>query len=84
MPDDNLEIQLRLYGVLRDKLPPDDHGQAVLKVPEGTTIADVLAKFDISGHFHVSINEDMVEDWQTPLKNGDEVDVFRPSAGGER
>ncbi|MFN2105102.1 MAG: aldehyde ferredoxin oxidoreductase C-terminal domain-containing protein [Candidatus Promineifilaceae bacterium] len=82
MPEDNLEIQVRLFGVLREKLSPDDHGQAVLKVPEGTTVADVLASFDISGHFHVSVNEDMVEDWQTPLKDGDEVDVFRPSAGG--
>lgn len=77
-----MEIHVRLYGVLREKLDPEEHGRAVLQVPEGTTINDILARYDLSGHFHVSVNEDVIEDWQMPLHDSDQVDVFRPSAGG--
>jgi hypothetical protein len=41
-----------------------------------------MADFDITGHLHVSINEEVIEDWQTLLHDGDEVDVFRSAAGG--
>ena len=77
-----MEVHVRLYGVLREKLPADDHGRAVLDVPGGTTVADILTRFDISGHFHVSVNEEIVEDWQTLLHDGDQVDVLPPTAGG--
>lgn len=77
-----MQLHVRLYGVLRDQLPAEDHGRLLLEVPQGATINDVLAELDISGHLHISVNEDMVEDWQTELQDGDHVDVFRPSAGG--
>ncbi len=77
-----MEIHVRLYGVLREKLEPEEHGRQVLVLPEGATVAEFLATFDLSGHLHVSVNDEMVEDWQTPLSDGDEVDVFRPTAGG--
>ena len=77
-----MEIHVRLYGVLREKLEPENHGQIILDLPEGTTIADVLTRFGITGHVHVSVNEDMEEDRQTVLHDGDQVDVLPPSAGG--
>ena len=77
-----MEINVRLYGVLREKMDPEEHGRAVLQVPEGTTINDILARYDLRGHFHVSVNEDVIEDWHSSLHVGDQVDVSasRPAA----
>jgi molybdopterin converting factor small subunit len=78
----NMEIHVRLYGVLREKLAPESHGQIVVDLPEGTTIADILTRFEVAGHVHVSVNEDMEADRQAPLHDGDQVDILPPSAGG--
>jgi aldehyde:ferredoxin oxidoreductase len=83
MAKDNLEIHVRLFGILRDKLPAEDHGRLILNVPQGTTIADILTRLDLSGHFHVSVNEEMVDDRQIVLNDGDKVDVLPPTAGGQ-
>jgi molybdopterin converting factor small subunit len=77
-----MEIHVRLYGVLREKLPANEHGRAVLELPDGATVSDVLSELDVTGHFHVSVNEEMVEDRQTELRDGDQVDVLPPTAGG--
>ena len=79
-----MEIHVRLFGVLRENLEPVKHGRIVLDLPEGTTIADILSRFDITGHVHVSVNEEMEADQQTALHDGDRVDILPPSAGGER
>jgi molybdopterin converting factor small subunit len=79
-----MEIHVRFYGVLREKMPAEDHGRAVLELPDGATVADVLATYGVTGHFHVSINEEMVDDRQTELQDGDQVDVLPPTAGGSR
>jgi sulfur carrier protein ThiS len=51
-------------------------------VPEGSTIADLLAELDVAGHMHISVNEDLVEDWETKLHDGDRLELFPPTAGG--
>ena len=82
MAKNNIEIHVRLYGVFREKLPSDKHGRTVLTVAEDATIADILQSLNLDGHFHVSVNDVMVEDRQIPLHDGDELDVLPPSAGG--
>lgn len=77
-----MEIHVRFYGVLREKMEAGEHGRAVLDLPAGTTVADILTRFNIDGHVHVSVNEEMAEDRQTTLNDGDLVDVLPPSAGG--
>ena len=77
-----MEIHVRLYGVLREKLPAEDHGRTMLELPEGATVDDVLTRLGVTGHFHVSVNEEMVDDRETVLRDGDQVDVLPPTAGG--
>ena len=38
----SLEIHLQLYSILREKLPSDVKGRAVLQLDEGATFADLL------------------------------------------
>ena len=71
-----MEIHVRLFGIFREKLPPENHGRTVLNLPENTTIADMISRLDLHGHFHVSVNEEMIEDRQRILHDGDQVDIL--------
>lgn len=80
-----MQITLKLMGVLRSKLPPDAvKGKANMEVNEGMTINQLLEQLDISsGHVHlVMLNDDMVEDADVSLSEGDVLTVFPPVAGG--
>lgn len=77
-----MEIHLRLYGALRDRLPAEKRGRDVLAVTEGTTLADVLTSLNLDGRIRVSVNGSLVEDWEITLNDGDEITVFRSAAGG--
>ena len=77
-----MKVHVHLNGILRDKLPPEDHGRVVLDVPEGTTITEVLANLNLSGHLHVFVNEKMEKAWETPLQDGDNVEVSHAGTAG--
>ncbi len=77
-----MRIHIRLHGALRDKLPPENKGQAVLEVPEGETATAVLDQLSLRGHLQVAINQTIIENLDTPLQDGDEIELFRPAAGG--
>jgi thiamine biosynthesis protein ThiS len=76
------EINLQLYSVLREKLPPEAEGCAVWQVEEGATLADLLAKLDISRRVVISVNGDHESDHSRELHNGDEIKLFSSISGG--
>lgn len=78
-----MRIQVKLYSRFRDRLPPEARGRAALELPEGSTVADLLAHLGIEGRIEwLSVNEVHEPDVGRTLHDGDEVSIFPPVAGG--
>lgn len=77
-----LEIYLQLYSVLREKLPPDSKGKAVLHLNDGAVLADLLEELDITSRVVISVNEAHEPDLSRRLQNGDKVRIFSSVSGG--
>ncbi len=77
-----MEIQLQLYSILRDKLPRDAKGSAVLQLDDGAKLADILDGLGIKQRVVISVNGTLVSDTSHPLSDGDEVKMFTSISGG--
>lgn len=79
-----MHVRVTLHGVLRKRVPAADNaGSATVDVPDGATVADVIAQLGIppkhagmlvSGNEHLELG--------SVLSNGQELNVFPPLAGG--
>jgi sulfur carrier protein ThiS len=83
-----MKIAFKLFASLTDHLPPErDGNRLVLDVPEGTTVADMIARYHVpekSAHL-VLINGVFVppaERMSRRLAEGDELAIWPPIAGG--
>ena len=78
----SMVVSVKLMAVLRGKLPPG--GKASVELEPGATVASLLDKLGIgAAHVHlVMVNGEMEPDRQRLLKDGDELTVFPPVAGG--
>jgi sulfur carrier protein ThiS len=77
-----LEIHLHLYSILREKLPIDAKGRAVLHFDEGATLADLLAELGAKRKVVISVNGVQETDKSRPLCDGDKVSIFSSVSGG--
>ena len=77
-----MQIKVVLYAILREKLPRENKGVAMLEIPQGSTINDMLVKLDIDALVKCSVNGEIARDNKRILNDGDEVQVFRPIGGG--
>jgi molybdopterin converting factor small subunit len=91
-----MQIQVQLFSILRDCLPPSaDRGQATITLPQGSTLADLLAHLGIDrrlGHeagqvmantgWQVLVSGKYEADMARVLQDGDQVRIFPPVAGG--
>lgn len=77
-----LEVHLQLYSILREKLPPETKGRAVLQLGEGTTLADILGQLDIKRRVVISVNDEHEADRSRQLQDGDRVKIFSSISGG--
>ena len=77
-----MQIQIVLHAVLREKLPPQARGRAVLTLPEGAVLGDVLAQLSLDRRVICAVNGRVQRDLSTPLRDGDEVHCFRAAGGG--
>ena len=77
-----MEVHLQLYSILREKLPPEAKGRAVLQVEERTTLADILGRLDINRRVVVSVNGVHESDHSREVQDGDEVKIFSAVGGG--
>ena len=77
-----ITIHIRLHGGLRDKLPAEAKGRATLSLPAGTTITAVLEQFSLRRRIEVAVNEEIVDNRDTALEDGDRIEIFRSVAGG--
>jgi thiamine biosynthesis protein ThiS len=77
-----LKVHLQLYSVLREKLPPEAKGRAVLRLDDGATLAELLEKLEIKRRVVISVNEEHEADKSRQLQDGDEVKIFSSISGG--
>ena len=77
-----MQIHLTLFGIFREKLPPEARGKADLELAPGTSIAEVLAQLEISPAAVCSVNGELERDRARLLQEGDTLQVFRPAGGG--
>ena len=77
-----MKIQLKLYSILREKLPGDARGQGVIELDDGATLADLLEELDIERRAVVSVNGIHEVDKSRPLADGDQVKIFSSVSGG--
>ena len=76
------EINLQLYSILREKLPPEAEGRAVWQFPEGATLVDLLARLNITRRVVISVNGEHETDRSRELHDGDEIKLFSSISGG--
>ena len=77
-----LEVHLQLYSILREKLPPEAKGRAVLSLEEGITLAELLDELDIKRRVVISVNDEHEADKSRQLQDGDQVKIFSSVSGG--
>jgi len=77
-----MEIHIQLYSILREKLPVDAKGRAVLQIAEGATLADLLNELGIERRVVISVNDVQESDILRQLNDGDEVKIFSSVSGG--
>jgi sulfur carrier protein ThiS len=77
-----LEIHLQLYSILREKLPSDAKGRAVLQLDDDATLADLLEHLDIDRKVIIGVNGVHIPDKSHRLSDGDEVKIFSSISGG--
>lgn len=77
-----MNVSVKLYGTLRDKLPREQKGRAVMELSADTTIRDLLAQLNIANTANVSLNDQHKIDLNQSLKEGDRLIIFTHAAGG--
>jgi sulfur carrier protein ThiS len=77
-----LEIHLKLYSILREKLPPGSNGQAVIELREGAALSDLFEELGITRRVVVSVNGVHEPDKSRRLQDGDQVKIFSSISGG--
>jgi len=77
-----LEVNLQLFSILREILPPEAKGRAVIRMDEEATLDDLLNKLAIMRRVVVSVNGVHESDRSRRLQDGDEVRIFSSISGG--
>ena len=77
-----IEIHLKLYSILREKLPSGSGGQGVMQLKNGAVLADLLDELDITRKVVISVNDVHESDTSRQLQDGDKVQIFSSISGG--
>jgi len=80
--ESKIKITLQLYSVLREKLPPEAKGKAVLHLDDGTCLQDLLDELEITRKVVISVNDNHESDLSRRLQDGDRVKIFSSIGGG--
>lgn len=77
-----IKIDLQLFSILREKLPPEAKGHAVMELNDGSTLTDLLDELDIKRKVTISVNGVQEIDRSRILCDGDDVKIFSSVSGG--
>jgi molybdopterin converting factor small subunit len=77
-----VQVRVLFFGEMRRHLPRGQE-QIALALPDGATVADVLAAVGVKPEDEriVGCNGSLARD-DTPLHDGDEVSLYHPMGGG--
>ena len=77
-----MEIKVRLYGSLK-RYGHRKQGLLRFNVPEGTTVRDVLDRFNFPGsEIWIAVINGQLAQGEQRLEDRDELGIFPPVAGG--
>ena len=79
-----MKVYVKLIATYRQHLPPNTRGNTtVVDIAANTTIAEVLAPFDIPlDNSSVIVLNGLTVDLETLVKEGDTITAFSAVAGG--
>lgn len=79
-----MQVQVYLFSVLRKHLPPgSERGQATVTLPDGATVADLVAQLGIDRRVRlVVVNGVHDQNHQRLLEDGDQIKLFPTMVGG--
>ncbi len=77
-----MQVSVILHSTLRDKLPSELKGKTTLRLSEGATVMDVIKELDLSQSVKASLNDEILQDIEHPLADGDLLRFFRMAGGG--
>jgi thiamine biosynthesis protein ThiS len=77
-----LQVNVHLHGILREHLPPEAKGRAILSLDDGATVGDLLAQLGIKRRVIVALNHDQEPDETYVLQDGDKVSIYTIIGGG--
>ena len=77
-----MEVNLQLYSILREKLPPEAKGRMIVKMDKDATLADLLKELDITHRVVISVNDAHQAEMSRQLQDGDKIKIFSSISGG--
>ena len=77
-----MNVRVVLHSYLREKLPPQAKGRAVIELAEGANARELFQRLELPEHVAWAVNGVIQRDRGLVLQEGDEVRVFRQGAGG--
>ncbi len=79
-----MEVKVKLFATLRDFLPENSDGKSCqMEIDETTTIAQIITKLKIPEEIpKIILVNGLSGTIDQPLKEGDELSIFPPVAGG--
>jgi sulfur carrier protein ThiS len=78
-----VQVNVKLFSGFREHLPPEARGKAVVELPDGSTVEQLLAHLGIDEHVKLlSINSERETDWLRTLQDRDVVRIFPIVVGG--
>jgi hypothetical protein len=77
-----MRVTVVLHSFLRDLLPPEAKGTAILELPDGARVSDVVARLKLPDYAHFALNDQLQRDRSMALKEGDVLRFLRAGAGG--
>ena len=77
-----MQVNVILHSILREKLPAEARGKALLDLPEGARLRDVVTRLDLPSNTVCAVNEQMERNPDRLLADGDVLRFMRPGAGG--
>jgi molybdopterin converting factor small subunit len=81
-----MTVRVKLHAILRKFLPPDaQDNTAIMELADGATVSDAIARLGIpADHASMLVSGDDYLKPETPLRDGQELSIFPPLAGGAR
>ena len=77
-----MQIHVRLYGPLRDKLPIDAKGRTTLEMEDGATVQSIFDRLALPPNLLITLNNDNEATPESSLHDGDSVIFFAAVSGG--